>query len=56
MPDAVTRGVSVECADFMHSFVCDHATRLGKRNVDEIKRHPWFDGLVSILLLFLMVT
>ena len=47
MPDTVTKTNSSECMDFMMSFVCDHASRLGKRNVDEIKRHPWFQSLVS---------
>ncbi|CAM9827598.1 unnamed protein product [Sphacelaria rigidula] len=45
VPDTVTKAHSSECMDFMMSFVCDHASRLGKRNVDEIKRHPWFQSL-----------
>lgn len=34
------------------SFVCESSTRLGKRNVEEIKNHPWFASLVSLFLVF----
>eukprot|EP00903_Cladosiphon_okamuranus_P013024 g12152.t1 len=45
VPDNVVRGLSPECMDFMMSFVCESSTRLGRRNVDEIKSHPWFASL-----------
>lgn len=50
VPDQVVRGLSSECMDFMMSFICDSDSRLGKRNVDEIKNHPWFASLVSFVL------
>lgn len=46
VPDNVVRGLSPECMDFMMSFVCESSARLGRRNVDEIKSHPWFAHLV----------
>ena len=39
--------MSPECMDFMMSFVCESSSRLGRRNVDEIKNHPWFASVVS---------
>lgn len=47
VPDNVVRGLSPECMDFMMSFVCESSSRLGRRNVDEIKNHPWFASVVS---------
>ncbi|CAN0034363.1 unnamed protein product, partial [Laminaria digitata] len=45
VPDQVVKGLSPECMDFMMSFVCESSSRLGRQNVDEIKRHPWFASL-----------
>lgn len=49
VPDQVVRCLSSDCMDFMMSFVCDSSSRLGRRNVDEIKNHPWFSSLVGAL-------
>ncbi|KAG7390757.1 hypothetical protein PHYPSEUDO_006876 [Phytophthora pseudosyringae] len=43
-PEAVAR-LSPQCMDFIRRLVCNAENRLGTGSVEEIKRHPWFNGV-----------
>lgn len=37
--------LSPASTDILKRFICDSDTRLGRNGCDEIKAHPFFDGL-----------
>lgn len=43
-PEAKAR-LSPQCMDFVRRLICNAENRLGTGSVDEIKRHPWFNGV-----------
>ncbi|OWZ21758.1 AGC/NDR protein kinase [Phytophthora megakarya] len=43
-PEAIAR-LSPQCMDFVRRLVCNSENRLGTGSVEEIKRHPWFNGV-----------
>ncbi|CAI5738212.1 unnamed protein product [Peronospora destructor] len=43
-PEAITR-LSPQCMDFVRRLICNAENRLGTGSVEEIKRHPWFNGV-----------
>ena len=43
-PDALAR-LSPAAVDFVKRLVCESDRRLGRESVDEIKAHPFFDGI-----------
>ncbi|RLN54538.1 hypothetical protein BBJ29_009479 [Phytophthora kernoviae] len=43
-PEAKAR-LSPQCMDFIRRLVCNSENRLGTGSVEEIKRHPWFNGV-----------
>ncbi|TMW61988.1 hypothetical protein Poli38472_009481 [Pythium oligandrum] len=44
-PPEMRDKLSAECMDFVRRLVCNAENRLGTNSVDEIKQHPWFNGL-----------
>uniref|UniRef100_A0AAV1UVF8 non-specific serine/threonine protein kinase n=1 Tax=Peronospora matthiolae TaxID=2874970 RepID=A0AAV1UVF8_9STRA len=42
--EAVAR-LSPHCMSFVRGLICNAENRLGTRSIDEIKRHPWFNGV-----------
>lgn len=45
VPEEVAENISTECLDFMLSLIVDAKDRLGSKGFDDIKNHPWFEGL-----------
>ena len=45
LPEEVATTLSDECIDFMLSLITDAKDRIGLNGFDEIKAHPWFEGL-----------
>eukprot|EP01036_Dinobryon_divergens_P024063 gene24063-32478_t len=45
IPDEVANSLSADCIDFMLSLIIDSKNRLGRNGLDEVKSHPWFNGL-----------
>lgn len=45
IPASLVKKVSRQCIDFMLMLLTDSSKRLGRNGSDEIKAHPWFDGL-----------
>lgn len=45
LPDEVAGDLSEECISFLLALIEDAKERLGRHGIDEIKAHPWFDGL-----------
>ncbi|CAH0484741.1 unnamed protein product [Peronospora farinosa] len=43
-PEAIAR-LSPQCMDFVRRLICNAENRLGTGSVEEIKRHPWFNGV-----------
>ncbi|POM70372.1 AGC/NDR protein Kinase, partial [Phytophthora palmivora] len=43
-PEAIQR-LSPQCMDFVRRLICNSENRLGTGSVEEIKRHPWFNGV-----------
>ncbi|EEY54305.1 protein kinase, putative [Phytophthora infestans T30-4] len=43
-PEAIAR-LSPQCMDFVRRLICNSENRLGTGSVEEIKRHPWFNGV-----------
>ncbi|KAK0428305.1 hypothetical protein QR680_010720 [Steinernema hermaphroditum] len=36
---------SHECIDMIRSFLCDQQDRIGRYGAQEVKQHPWFNGI-----------
>lgn len=45
IPTNVTNSVSPECINFMLSLIRDNTNRLGRDGADELRSHPWFNGI-----------
>lgn len=43
-PEAIAR-LSPQCMDFVRRLICNAENRLGTGSVEEIKRHPWLQGV-----------
>ncbi|RLN88113.1 hypothetical protein BBJ28_00015768, partial [Nothophytophthora sp. Chile5] len=43
-PEAKAR-LSPQCMDFIRRLICNADNRMGTGSVEEIKRHPWFNGV-----------
>ncbi|RLN70135.1 hypothetical protein BBJ28_00021402, partial [Nothophytophthora sp. Chile5] len=43
-PEARAR-LSPQCMDFIRRLICNAENRMGTGSVEEIKRHPWFNGV-----------
>ncbi|CAH0477635.1 unnamed protein product [Peronospora belbahrii] len=43
-PEAIVR-LSPQCLDFVQRLICNAESRLGTGSVEDIKRHPWFNGV-----------
>lgn len=45
IPEEVIETLSEPCIEFMLALIADAPERLGRNGVEEIKAHPWFEGI-----------